>query len=76
MTEQPIGTKEAGFIASRHPRTIVSWIHKGDLPALKMPGEKGPYLIMKKDLLDTIKRRMTPKPYSPKEGDGSSGGDH
>lgn len=67
MTEQPIGTKEAGLIASRHPRTIVSWIHKGDLPALKMPGEKGPYLIMKKDLLETIKRRMTPKPYNPKE---------
>lgn len=67
MKEQPIGTTEAGRIAGRHPRTIVSWIHHGDLPAMKMPGDKGPYLIMKKDLLETIKRRTTPKPYRPKE---------
>lgn len=66
MTE-PIGTTKAGEIANRHPRTIVSWIHKGELPALKMPGAKGPYLIMEKDLLETIKRRTTPKPYNPKE---------
>lgn len=64
---QPIGTTKAGEIADRHPRTIVSWIHKGDLPALKMPGPKGPYLIMESDLRETIKRKTTPKPYSPKE---------
>lgn len=62
-----IGTRQAGIIAGRHPRTIVSWIHKGALPALKMAGLKGPYLIRKGDLVETIRLLTTPKPYVPKE---------
>lgn len=65
--DELIGTRQAGQIAGRHPRTIVSWIHKGALPALKMAGEKGPYLIAKGDLMDTVKALTTPKPYVPKE---------
>lgn len=65
MTGQPLGTREAARIASRHQRTIVEWIRKGDLPAMKMPGEKGPYLINKDDLLNLIKRKTTPLPYDP-----------
>lgn len=64
------------MIAGRHPRTIVSWIHHGDLPAMRMPGAKGPYLIKKKDLLETIKSKTTPVPYNPKEDHDPTGGNH
>lgn len=67
MPEEWLCTAEAALIAKRHQRTIVNWIHNGDLPAMKMPGDKGPYLIGRVDLMETIKRKMTPKPYSPKE---------
>lgn len=60
-------TADAALIAGRCQRTIVSWIHAGHLPALKMPGPKGPYLINKVDLGNTIRKLMTPRPYKPKD---------
>lgn len=69
MAEQTLGTREAAKIANRHQRTVVSWINRGDLPAMKMPGTKGPYVIKKKDLLETIKRKTTPQPYDPRGKD-------
>lgn len=62
---EPLGTREAGRIANRHPRTIVNWIRKNLLKAMKLPGEKGPYIIDKADLLETIAKLTTPQPYDP-----------
>jgi predicted site-specific integrase-resolvase len=65
MQQTPLNTTEAGKIAGRNKRTIVSWIHKGLLKAMKFPGGRGPYLIMEVDLRQTMKELYTPKPYEP-----------
>lgn len=73
MSDKPLSTREAGVIAGRHQRTIVSWIHKGLLKARKYPGLRGPYLIKEEDLHETIKELYTPQPYEP-GGDHETGG--
>ena len=70
MSEVPLTTGQAGKIASKNPRTIVNWIHKGWLKAMKLPGERGHYLIMEADLRQTMAARYTPKPYEPEAVDG------
>lgn len=70
MTEDPMGTRQAGKIAGRHQRTIVDWIRKGLLPAKKLPGKRGPYVIMEADLRQTMKDLYTPQPYTPGDGVG------
>lgn len=67
MSEQPLSTKEAGVIAGKHKRTIVAWIRKGLLPAMKLPGKRGPYLINREDLERTVATLTTPKPYHPEK---------
>jgi excisionase family DNA binding protein len=73
MSEMPLSTSEAAKIAGKHQRTIVAWIRRKELRAMKLPGKRGPYLIDKADLLELIKIKYTPKPYNP-EGDGTDGG--
>lgn len=65
MTEETVGTREAGRIAKRHQRTIVDWVRSGKLPAQKMPGKRGPYVINRSDLENLIKELYTPQPYDP-----------
>lgn len=60
-------TRQAGERSGRHTRTIVDWIHKGKLPAMKLPGGRGPYLIEPADLEKLLKVLSTPVPYDPKE---------
>lgn len=62
-----IGTARAAAIAKKHQRTIVAWIHKGLLPAMKMPGERGPYVINQSDLEDLVNKLNTPQPYDPEK---------
>lgn len=69
--ENLISTTEAAVIASKHPRTIVSWIRKGELAAWKFEGGRGPYLIDKNDLTELLKLKYTPKPYVPQEKDAA-----
>ena len=61
----PMGTTQAGKIARRNKRTIVAWIRAGKLKAMKLPGNRGPYLIMEEDLRATMHRLYTPKPFDP-----------
>ena len=70
MSEKLLTTGQAGAIAGKHPRTMVNWIRKGWLKAMKLPGERGPYLIKEGDLRETIQARYTPKPYDPQDADG------
>ena len=66
MTDkQPLGTRQAAAIAGKHQRTIVTWIQKGELRAMKLPGERGPYLINEADLRETLRIKYTPRPYQP-----------
>lgn len=65
MSEQPLSTRAAALIAGKHQRTIVTWIRKGELRAMKLEGKRGPYLIDKKDLEEYLAKRYTPHPYVP-----------
>lgn len=65
MQEQPLSTKQAAALAQKNQRTIVAWIQRGWLPAMKMPGKRGPYLIKEEDLRELIRTRYTPEPYEP-----------
>ena len=65
MEEAPLGTREAAEMAQRHKRTVVNWIRAGLLPAEKMPGRRGSYVIKRSDLEKFLKQRYTPQPYQP-----------
>ena len=52
-----INTKQAAALAKVHPRTIVAWVKRGWLPAMKRPGSRGRYLIRAGDLQDVAYRR-------------------
>lgn len=67
--ETMLTTAQAAKIAGKHPRTVVSWIHKGLLTAAKYPGGRGAYLIRKKDLDKLVAYLYTPQPYEPTEQD-------
>lgn len=54
-------TKECGTIAGRHPRTIVTWIRTGLLPARQMPGIRGQYRILFKDLRAVLEKIYVPQ---------------
>lgn len=72
MTEKElIGTSQAAKIAGRHQRTVVSWIRKGLLPAKKLPGARGPYIIDPDDLQVLLIELYTPRPYRPQDEHGS-----
>jgi excisionase family DNA binding protein len=60
-------TAQASQKSGRHVRTIVSWIRDGKLPAMRLPGGRGQYLIEPADLEQLILILKTPVPYAPKE---------
>lgn len=67
--EDLLSTTQAAQIAHKHQRTIVAWIRKGKLKALKMPGGRGAYLIDKNDLEAVMAKMYTPRPYKPGDND-------
>lgn len=58
---QQLDTLEAGSIANRHRRTIVSWIKRGHLPARQLPGARGQYRIIWKDLKELLEHKYVPR---------------
>lgn len=48
--EQPLSLNEAATIAAVAPTTVAHWLRGGKLPGLRMPGEKGQWLIAPADL--------------------------
>lgn len=58
-------TREAGQRCGRHQRTIVSYIRRGLLPALKLPGGRGQYFVEPSDVDKLMARLSTPTPYIP-----------
>lgn len=65
MPRNLLSTTQAAAIAQRHQRTIVAWIQKGKLPALKMPGGRGAYVIEEDDLRALLDAMYTPVPFHP-----------
>lgn len=65
--EGMITTREAAEIAGKHQRTIVAWIHRGLIPAVKVPGGRGAYYMKPDDLHAALKHMFTPVPYTPRK---------
>lgn len=60
-----LNTRQAAAHCGKHQRTIVSWIHRGLVPALKLPGARGQYFVHPDDLDKVMTLLSTPIPYSP-----------
>lgn len=58
-------TRQAADEAKKHPRTIVAWIRRGWLPAQKLPGPRGQYLIRADALHELLGKLYTPETYIP-----------
>lgn len=63
-------TAAAAVVAGKHQRTIVAWIRRGLLPALRRPGGRGQYFIEPADLQRVMEHLATPIPYHPEQTDG------
>lgn len=66
-----ISTSEASKRSGFHQRTVTTWIHKGLLPAVRLPGKRGQYFINPEDLEELLRRMFTPQPYNPKGKHGN-----
>lgn len=63
--EDKLTTRQASLVAKVHQRTIVAWIRRGLLPAERLPGGRGRYLIDPHDLEQLVSYLATPVPYEP-----------
>jgi excisionase family DNA binding protein len=72
MVQQPINkdlypqdaeltTLECADVAKLNRRTIVAWIHRGDLPATRRPGARGHYRVQWNDLYQVLRKPVSPK---------------
>lgn len=57
---QQLTTFEAGQIAGRDRRTIVSWIKADQLKAFKLPGARGQYRILWGELKKVLENEYVP----------------
>lgn len=56
--EEVITVKEAAEHLNKHPGTVRRWIREGKLPARKLAGKYGVYLISRSDLLELMMREV------------------
>lgn len=59
--DEEINTKQAAAAAKMDRRTIVAWIHRGILPALRNPGARGHYRIQWGHLYQVLHMPAIPK---------------
>jgi len=59
--DHELNTREAAAVAKKDRRTIVAWIRRGTLPAMKNPGERGHYRVLWRDLYQVLHTPFTPK---------------
>lgn len=57
---QELTTKQAAVVAKIDRRTIVAWIHRGDLPATRRPGKRGHYRVLWRDLYEALHKPVVP----------------
>lgn len=58
---EELTTKQAAAAAKRNRRTIVAWINRGHLRALKNPGLRGHYRVIWSDLYQLLHSPAVPK---------------
>lgn len=54
--EEELTTNQCAKAINMNRRTVVAWIHAGDLPATRLPGKRGHYRILWKDLLAALRQ--------------------
>lgn len=64
---EEINTKQAAAAAKMDRRTIVAWIHRGILPAMRNPGARGHYRILWGNLYEVLHTPAVPKPQKASE---------
>jgi len=58
--DELLSVRQAAKLSARKPVTIQRWIRLGELPAVKLPGRTGSYVIRRGDLDAQIVRRPPP----------------
>lgn len=56
VRDEEITTKQAAAAAKIDRRTVVAWIHRGDLVATRRPGKRGHYRVLWGDFYDALHR--------------------
>ena len=56
-------TLECAAEAELNRRTIVAWIHRGDLRATRRPGKRGHYRVRWADLYEVLNLPAVPRPH-------------
>lgn len=59
--DEELTTKQAAAEAQMDRRTIVAWIHRGDLPATRRPGKRGHYRIQWQHLYAALHTPAVPR---------------
>lgn len=59
--EEELTTNQCAQAIGMNRRTIVSWIHAGNLEATRLPGKRGHYRVLWKHLLSVLRRPAKPK---------------
>lgn len=54
-------TLECAAVAKLNRRTIVAWIHRGHLPATRLPGKRGHYRVLWGDLYTVLTTPVVPR---------------
>ncbi len=60
LPDRELTTLEAAAEAKVNRRTIVAWIHRGELPATKRPGARGHYRVRWDQLYEVLHRPAIP----------------
>lgn len=63
--DEELTTHQAADAVGVNRRTIVAWIHAGNLPATRLPGRRGHYRILWNHLYSVLRRPATPREDSP-----------
>lgn len=56
-----LSTRDAAAVAQKNRRTIVAWINRGELAAMKNPGARGHYRVRWADLYELLHTPAVPK---------------
>lgn len=59
--DEELTTRDAAAAAKKDRRTIVAWIHRGILPAMRNPGARGHYRVLWADLYKVLHTPAVPK---------------
>lgn len=59
--DEELTTLQCAAVARLNRRTIVAWIHRGDLPATRLPGKRGHYRVQWRHLYEVLTTAVVPK---------------